>query len=331
MNTSHWISTLLFALSAGNALACSAPPAAVIDIEANRYYTDKHNSIIDPVLRAKNIASVKPIDNFLDAVAHDASNYQAAPGKALADAQCGLKWMESWADQKALLGKMSSNQAYYTRKWTLGGLAMSYAKLKPAASEAQKRSVESWLKLLAEETVAHSDAYKGERNNHYYWEGLAVTATGAVTGDARFLAWGRKVFDEAMSQVAADGSLPREMDRAVKALHYHLFAVTPLVMMASILDIQSPRLDQLVKFTLDGVADPSYIQTKTGFEQERPHEPNSWKAIYDRHTCGPRSPAEPTNWQPRLGGDLNLANPLEHPLMQGKPQAPLPAACGGNS
>ena len=312
VRTAFWVSGLLLSLAGGNALACEAPPAAVIDIEANRYYTDKHNSVIDPVLRARNIAAVKPIDTFLDAIARGASSYQAAPEKTLGDAQCSLSWMLSWADQKALLGKMSSNQAYYQRKWTLGGLALSYAKLKPAASESQRQSIEAWLRLLADATVAHSDAYTGARNNHYYWEGLAVTAVGGVTGDARYLAWGRKVFDEAMSQVAADGSLPREMDRAVKALHYHLFAVTPLVMMASILDVQSPKLDRLAKFTLDGVADPAYIEAKTGFAQERPHEPISWKAIYDRHTCGPMSPASATNWQPRLGGDLSLANPLEH-------------------
>jgi len=299
--------------SAGKALACDPVPPAVIDIEANRYYVDKHNSVIDPVLRARNIAAVKPIDNFLNAVAHAASDYQAAPDKALPGAQCGLAWMASWASDKALLGKMSSNQAYYQRKWTLSGLALSYAKLKPAASEGQRQAIETWLKALAEVTLLHSDASTGVRNNHYYWEGLAVTATGAVTGDARYLKWGRKVFDDAMSHVAADGSLPLEMGRAGKALHYHLFAVTPLVMMASILDLQSPRLDLLVKFTLDGVTDPAAIEKATGFAQERPTEPLSWKAIYERHAAAHAASATPSNWQPRLGGDLNLANPLEHP------------------
>lgn len=303
---------LLFALGAGDALACNPPPAAVIDINANRYYVDKHNSVIDPVLRARNIAAVQPVDDFLDAVARTASAYQAAPNEARDQAQCGLLWLASWANDKALLGKMATNQSYYQRKWTLSGLALSYAKLKPAASDIQRQGIESWLKLLADATMAHSDAYTGARNNHYYWEGLAVTAVGGVTGDARYLNWGRKVFDEAMSQVAADGSLPREMERAVKALHYHLFAVTPLVMMASILDLRSPKLDQLVQFTLDGVADPANIERMTGFVQERPHEPLSWKAVYDRHAERPVSAAAPTNWQPRLGGDLKLANPLEH-------------------
>lgn len=301
----------LLAIAAGGAHACSAPPAAIIDIDANRYYTDKHNSVIDPVLKARNVAAVKPIDDFLEVVAQAASAYQNAPATKSGEAGCALAWMARWADDKALLGKMSTNQSHYTRKWTLSGLALSYAKLQPAASEAQKRSIEPWLKALGEATMVHADAHQGVRNNHYYWEGLAVTAVGAVTGDARSLDWGRKVFQHAMSQVAADGSLPLEMERATKALHYHLFAVTPLVMLASILDMRSPKLDSLVRFTLAGAADPSAIEKQTGFVQERATGPMSWKAIYDRQVAGPGS-VTATSWQPRLGGDIAIANPLEH-------------------
>jgi poly(beta-D-mannuronate) lyase len=303
---------LLLMLAAGVANACDSVPPAVVDITANRYYTDANNSVIDPVLRAQNIAAVKPVEDFLSAVARAASAYQASPDKAAQEAQCGLVWLASWANSKAMLGKMSSNQAYYTRKWTLGGLSLSYAKLKPAASEAQRRDIEAWLKVLAGLTIEHSDNHKGVRNNHYYWEGLAVTATGAVTGDARALAWGRKVFDEAMSHIASDGSLPLEMARATKALHYHLFAVEPLVMMASILDLRSPKLELLLQFTLASAADPSAMQKATGFVQEPARGPFNWKVIHARHLGGPSATAAPTSWQPRLGGDLQIANPLEH-------------------
>jgi poly(beta-D-mannuronate) lyase len=307
---------LLAALALGDARACNPPPAAVIDIDANSYYIDKNHSVIDPALKARNVAATKPVDEFLDVVARAASAFQPAPDQKREDAQCGLTWLSSWASQHAMLGKMTTQQSFYTRKWALGGLAMSYAKLKPAATDAQRQSIEPWLKALAEATVVHSDAYKGARNNHYYWEGLAVTAVGAVTGDERYLGWGRKVFDFAMTQVAADGSLPREMERGVKALHYHAFAVAPLVMMASILDVRSPKLDQLVQFTLDGIADPSHIEKATGFVQERPEGPGSWKVIYDRHVGAATSSATRPGWQPRMGGDLSLANPLEHVATQ---------------
>lgn len=303
------LSFFCLGLVAAPVLACAPAPTAMIDIDANGYYTDSHHSVIDPVLRARNIANTKPIDDFLDEVAKGASRYQAGQD----DGSCALAWLDDWAGQRALLGKLSSEQAYYVRKWTLGGMALSYARLKPAASASQRQAIEAWLKTLADATMAHSDAHKGVRNNHYYWEGLAVTAVGGVTGDARYLDWGRKVFDHAMSQVAADGSLPAEMERAAKALHYHVFAAVPLVMMASILDVHPARLDQLMRFTIASAQDTSAMEKATGFAQEKASTSEmSFAIIYARHEGKPELMPAKANFQPRLGGDLNLANPLEH-------------------
>jgi poly(beta-D-mannuronate) lyase len=287
-------SSLVLALAGYSAVAtaCEAPPPARIDIEANSYYSDAHHSVIDPVLRAKNIANTKPIEDFLAHVAKDAN--------AGGDAACALSWLVS-----------SSEQAYYVRKWTLGGLALNYARVQAQATPAQRTVIESWFRALADGTMAHSDARKGGRNNHYYWEGLAVTAVGGVTSDPRYLDWGRKVFAHAMSQVAADGSLPAEMERAGKALHYHVFAVTPLVMMASILDLHDARLDRVVNFTVAASADPSGIARVTGVEQE-PVGSREVTVVYNRHEGKPAPAAGKALWQPRLGGALDVPNPLEH-------------------
>jgi len=303
---------LLLWLACAPAFGCAPPPPTVIDIDANGYYSDSHHSIVDPVRKARNEAAVKPVNDYLDTVARAATAWQAR-GDA-ADARCALHWLTSWADQGAMLGKMTSNQSYYTRKWTLGGLALSYARVRAAATPAQREAVDDWLRALAEATMRHADAHKGVRNNHYYWEGLAVAATGAVTGDARSLAWGRMVFDTAMAQVQPDGSLPPELARAGKALHYHLYAAAPLVMLASILDLQSPQLDRLVAFAVAGVRDPAPIEKLAGFAQERPRGVPGWIDIYRRHT--PQANVPPStgasNWDARMGGDRALANPLEH-------------------
>jgi poly(beta-D-mannuronate) lyase len=303
---------VLGALATGTALAaCEAPPPARVDIDANSYYSDSHHSVIDPVLRARNIANTQPIEDFLAEVAKGATAYQRDPKANAADGACALTWLASWAGQRAMLGKLSSEQAYYVRKWTLGGMALSYARLKPAAGAAQRQAIEGWLRTLADATMAHSDAKKGGRNNHYYWEGLAVTAVGGVTGEQRYLDWGRKVFDHAMGQMAADGSLPAEMERAAKALHYQVYATVPLAMMASILDLHDPRLDRIVQFTVAASADPSGIAKATGFEQERVGVLDL-TTIYGRHEGSPLDAPLKKQWQPRLGGDLNLPNPLEH-------------------
>ena len=309
MKRSKLFTALWLASAAPLALACAEAPPASIDIDANGYYSDANHSVIDPVLRARNIANTKPIEDFLGQVAKDAG--------AQGDAACALTWLQSWAGQKALLGKLSSEQAYYVRKWTLGGMALSYARVQAGATPAQRQAIEGWFKTLADATMAHSDAKKGGRNNHYYWEGLAVTAVGGVTQEKRYLDWGRKVFDHAMGQMAADGSLPAEMERGVKALHYQVYATVPLVMIASVLDLHDPRLDQLVKFTVASSADPSGIAKATGFEQERVGV-RDVLTIYGRHEGLPAEPAGKRQWQPRLGGDLDSPNPLEHPAARSK-------------
>ena len=299
-------------LGASSAAACDSPPPAVRDIDANRYYKDSRSSVIDPVLKARNEAAVKPVNDYLEGVARAANAWQARRDPL--DARCALGWLQAWAAQGAMLGKMSTNQSYYTRKWTLGGLALSYARVQPMATPAQRQSIEAWLRTLADATIEHSDAHKGVRNNHYYWEGLAVTAAGAVTGEPRYLAWGRKVFDHAMGQVQPDGSLPLEMARAAKALSYHLYAAAPLAMVASILDLQHPNLDRLVRFSIDGVADSTTVARLAGFPQE-PQRMPGWIAIYNRHAAQPLPVGAPQadNWDARMGGERNLANPLEHP------------------
>lgn len=284
------------------AQACEAPPPARSDIEANSYYSDSNHSVIDPVRRAQNIANTRPIEDFLAHVALDANGR---------DAGCALTWLASWGGQNAMLGKLSSEQAYYVRKWTLSGMALNYARVRQQATPAQRGVIEGWFKALADATIAHSDAKKGTRNNHYYWEGLAVTAVGGVTGETRYLDWGRKVLQHALAQMEPDGALPAEMARAVKALHYQVYAATPLVMIASILDVRDARLDTLVAFTAAGSADPSGIARRTGFEQE-PVGSREVLTIYNRHVGRPPPPAGKALWQPRLGGALGVPNPLEH-------------------
>lgn len=295
-------SLVLLALAGHAAVACEAPPPARSDIEANSYYADAHHSVIDPVKRAQNIANTRPIEDFLSHVARDANG---------GDAACALGWLASWGGQRAMLGKLSSEQAYYVRKWTLGGLALNYARVRSQATSAQRAAIEDWFRALADATIAHADAKQGTRNNHYYWEGLAVTAVGGVTGEARYLDWGRKVLRHALGQMAPDGALPAEMARAAKALHYQVYAATPLVMMASILDVRDARLETLVAFTVAASADPSGIARRTGVEQEAVGS-REVTTIYNRHVGKPPPPAGKALWQPRLGGALDVPNPLEH-------------------
>jgi poly(beta-D-mannuronate) lyase len=300
----------IWLLTFAAAFACDPPPPALTDITANSSYIDAHHSITDPELKAKNVASVKPFEDFGRTVASMAGKPDAASHA------CALRWLAAWAEGRAMLGKMSSEQAYYERKWTLAALAMNYARVRDAATPEQQKTIDDWLQPLADTVMAHSDAHKGKRNNHYYWEGLAVTATGAVLHNDRDLAWGRKVFGYAMGQIEDDGALPNEMDRARRALAYHLFAAQPLVMMEALLGANDVRLARLVSFCIAGIQDPGIFAARTGIAQD-PVKPSdyAWLAVYTRRHPGfvadvpsDRKPPYAT----RLGGRLDAPHPLEH-------------------
>jgi poly(beta-D-mannuronate) lyase len=301
-----------FAVTAVAALAdCPVPPPAQRDIIADSYYDDPPvNAHIDPARHAAYEAAVKPLEAFLRAVAKSASD---------GDKKCALQWLTAWAEGDAMLGRIEKEQAHYQRKWLLAGLSLSYAKVRDAASRDQRAAIDTWLLALADAVRKHSDAYKGTKNNHYYWEGLAVGATGAVTGNAADLDWSRKVFRAAEADIGDDGILPLEMKRGARALHYHLFAAAPLVMLESILDEHSAKLEKLVVFCAAAGKDRDWMAKQAGVPQiDLSKDEYDWLPVYFRH-----NPPQTDAWNrfairlgytnmSRLGGDLEVANPLEH-------------------
>jgi len=315
-------SALVLALmlcTTGAFAACPAVPRAPRDIIADSYYDDPPvYSHIDPVKYAAYEAAVGPIEDYLAAVARMASS-----GKA-DDAQCAVHWLAGWAEGDAMLGRIEKEQAHYERKWVLAGLALSYAKVRGAASRDEAATIDVWLKILAYRVRQHSDANNGVRNNHYYWEGLAVAATGAVTGDKADLDWGRKVFTYAEIQIARDGTLPSELARGARALHYHLFAAAPLAMLESILDVQSVEFGKLADYCIAAMTDRDMVAKRAGAAQIGVLDDDyDWLAVYSRHhrplpqnLFGFGTSRKP--FVARLGGALDKPNPLEHPIAESK-------------
>jgi len=281
-----------------------------MNITANSYYTDVHHSVIDPSRKEENQRSTAPIESYLYQVARMASSRDPQSGN------CAVSWLASWANAGALLGSASGEQAYYERKWTLAGLSLGYARVRVQAPHDQKAAIDGWLRQLAYAVIHHSEAHRGERNNHFYWEGLAVAATGAVTRDPDAVEWGGRVFDYAMDQIEPDGSLPNEMKRAGRALHYHLYAAESLVVLSSILDRDSSKLDKLVALCIAGIRNPTSFEQRTGVAQEGIVPSDfAWLLVYARRHAPFDTTSLPISAEngfvPRLGGDLASVNPLE--------------------
>lgn len=298
--------------------ACPAPPAGQPDIRALGYYTDKAGSVIDPALHQQNKDATAPLDRYAADVAHMSDDYLRSGDPAAA--QCTLNWLGAWADEGAMLGQMirvNNDQSFYMWQWMLDAVAMAYLKVHDQADPQQRARIDPWLQQLARANLAYWDNPKRRRNNHYYWGGLGVLATGLVTDDQTLWQAGHAAFQKGIDDIQDDGSLPLEMARGQRALHYHDYALTPLVMMAELARLRGQdwyarrdhAIDRLARRVIEGSKDPAWFNQQTGVAQ-LPLQASGWVEFYRlrspdgglfdaAHARGPFH-------SPRLGGDLTL-------------------------
>ena len=195
-------------------------------------------------------------------------------------AQCVLDWLYHWAKEDALLGD-TNNMGVIVRQWMLASLGSAYAQVRDDSflNGKKKRVVEDWLRRCAKTVMADypRDATQGRKqNNLLYWASWAVTITGISLNDTALYDWGIERAKRALSsQMQDDGTLPLEMARGQRALHYHIFAAVPLVMLAEagerngdhIYQMRDGIFHRFVYRILEGMRDPAYFETESGVPQ----------------------------------------------------------------
>ncbi len=276
---------------AAAATACPPPPPPIRDIALPRFYGDKAGSVVDAKLAAAHKAAVAPLTVFLRQVTQDADKSWR---RTKLDAQievgvCALHWIETWAKGDAWLGTMETKQAEYQRKWDLAGVALAYIKLRRFAEPAQRAIIEPWLMRFADTARAFFDDRDRKRNNHWYWLGLAVGAVAIATDAPKYWDMARGIMQDAAQDIALDGTLLAEVERKGRALHYHAFAVTPLVLLAELAasrgedwyDFGHSALHRLAAITIAGLANPALFEKLTDTEQDEATRPGSgWYYLY---------------------------------------------------
>jgi poly(beta-D-mannuronate) lyase len=162
---------------------------------------------------------------------------------------------------------------------------MAAFKVRDQLSTADHQLLDPWLKAQAQRVQAFWDNPKNSRNNHLYWAGFAITATGAVTGDEALWAKGRSFYDEGLTHIAKNGVLELEMARANMALHYHNYALMPLAAMAELARVRGEnwfergngKIFVLADLVIEGWTDPAWFAAQTGKKQTIPSVGNlSW-------------------------------------------------------
>ena len=259
---------------------CPEPPPFAKTLEVDPYYTDKHASIIDPKkLAAFQQASAAPTQlNQQAALAADA--WLSTGSRAAA--RCVYSLLDAAAKDGAWAGPMPSFQGVYVQAWTLSGVGIAYLKVRPSGfgETAQDVNIERWLNQLAGRVRVYFDAHIAQPgsdawNNHMNWAGLAVAAAAVANNDSADADWALKAYKMGISAIQADGSLPAEMNRAGMALHYHLYALGPLVLLAEFGEANGGGLyaehdgaiHRLVRFCTAALADPAILEKRTGVRQ----------------------------------------------------------------
>ncbi len=266
--------TLAVASTNAAAFDCPPPTPGLQDIQATGYYSDAAKSERDPQKYLESHAQTKPFEDFATQVAKSSDRFLAKDDSAAA--ACTIAWLDRWAQDKAMLGTMiriNNDQAEYTRKWTNASAAIAWNKVRVQADTAQRARIDAWLKAVSVATLEYwRNKPTAKRNNHYYWTGVGVMATAVATGDADLLREARHIYEAGLGDIRDDGTLKLEMERGVRALHYHNFAAMPLVMIAEMarktgqnwFAWRDSRLSLLVDRVATGLQDPAWFDKLAG-------------------------------------------------------------------
>ena len=260
---------------------CPTLPPIQANLNTDGFYRtdDPTHSIVDPKRIEAYSRSSGPVKAATTAIVKQADQYRTTGSRAAAI--CTVSLLDAMAKANALGGHMSSSQAYYVQGWLAGSLAFAYLKVRESGVERpeQSEAIAAWLARLGASTRDWYDAAlarKPEGNNHLYWAGLELCAISAVTGDRKDFNWCLATYRNGVQQIAADGTLPLEMARGERALHYHLYALAPLVLIAEFGEDNGVplyaedhhALERLVHTAVAGLADAAPFVQRTGVTQE---------------------------------------------------------------
>ena len=224
---------------------CRQPPPPPKDLKIESFYSDENSSIIDNkayIEYKKSVYSINKFENTLNQMA----NIYTQDNNATAAAICTQNWLYDWARNDAMLGRVSAN-GEYIRKWVLASAAAAYLQIQNevALDNAKTQRIESWLKNIATHVIVDFSTQSdrmSRQNNHLYWAAWGVGLAAVVNNDPAMFKWAMEKARFGLAQIQKDGTLPHEMSRKSRALHYHVFAIMPLVMLAELAEVNGQNL-----------------------------------------------------------------------------------------
>ncbi|SCB24725.1 alginate lyase family protein [Rhizobium hainanense] len=261
------------------AFRCPMAPQLPSTLKVSDYYTDAAHSIIDPVRKQAYDQATRSLRSTARSVVDMADHYRSDGNEA--EAACVASFLDGFATHEALSDSAATNQAVYVQGWMLGSFAVAWLKIRAddTIPNDERSRIAGWLADVASRNIAYyqprSDKSDG-RNNHRYWAGFTAMAAGIAANRKDLFDWGMDSFKIGASQIQSDGTLPLEMARRSRALHYHIFAAAPLVTLAEMASangvdlyaVNDNALSRLMQSVVTGIDDPSFFAEKAGVKQE---------------------------------------------------------------
>jgi poly(beta-D-mannuronate) lyase len=260
---------------------CPDPPAFTRTLDVQGYYTDKKYSITDVQKEAEFQKSVEGPTHLGQFAGLAADAWQSKGSRAAA--ACVYSLLSEAAKADAWNGKMPTNSGVYMQNWMLSGTALAYLKVRNSGvgTPEQNAQIQRWFGTVAAQVREYFDNGRKQPgsdawNNHMYWAGLSVASEGIADNDVDAFVWGLASYEMGIHAVRPDGSLDAEMGRGQKALHYQLYALAPLVMLAELgeangFDLyaeQQGAIHRLVEFDLVAMKDPALLEKRAEAKQE---------------------------------------------------------------
>ena len=200
---------------------------------------------------------------------------------------------------------MSFSQAYFVQGWVIGALGIAYLKVRDSGliNAADSHLITSWMETVSRQTIDWYDAREAKQsnqNNHLYWAGVQVGAIGIAANNHKFFNWAMAAYRNGVRQITPEGTLPEEMRRGQRALHYHLYAASPLVYLAEFGQLNGVNtyaennyaIKRLVERSIAGLAGSGYFDKSTGIKQDLPDgvpsaEAIGWARVYQHRFPNP--------------------------------------------
>lgn len=232
-------------------------------------------------------------------------------------AECLVGMLAAWAKQDAFTRFYYSSdkrQAWYTIESALFAAGLSYSIVRPfVIRDSRMEAIERWLNRASRKHLSVDPERRSSCcNNHFYRRALHATIIGILTEDDELFRYGLGAPLMALAEMNPDGSLPREMERGNRAIHYQNYALLYLIPIFELavrqgypfydMEVGGHTIHTVTSFTRGALEDPKVVSAHTDEPQDlrfmRDDQYFAWMEIYLSRFDEPRMEAIAARYRP---------------------------------